>query len=238
VVDPLTAPLVERRLRGAFGHPYVYTERMPSTQDAARGLPHGGVAVCEEQTAGRGRHGRTWACPYGLGVLFSLSLEPRRDAREIPTLSLVAAEAVCDALPVPALVRWPNDVVVNGRKIAGVLPEYRAPMLTLGIGINANLTEAELPDAGRLAPTSLLVETGASVDRGRLLADVLSALEARWLRWEQDGFRGLTRDELAGRRLRLADGTEGVAGGVDSDGRLLLEGRALASAEVGWVADA
>jgi BirA family biotin operon repressor/biotin-[acetyl-CoA-carboxylase] ligase len=235
VDGPLTAATVEPLLRGSYGRPYVHREETASTQELAAGLPHGGVAACELQTAGRGRHARPWLSPRGKGLLFSLSLHPRRPVSELPALSLVAAEAVCEALPVAALVRWPNDVVVGDRKLAGVLPDFRAPALTLGIGLNANLAPEELPPPGRLAPTSLLVETGAPVDRARLLADVLESLEEHVARWERDGFTGLARDELRGRWVELADGTYGRCEGVDGAGRLVVGGRAFTSAEVTWV---
>jgi BirA family biotin operon repressor/biotin-[acetyl-CoA-carboxylase] ligase len=190
------------------------------------------VAACEEQTEGRGRLGRGWACPFGKGVLVSLALRPRTPPDRLPPLSLVVAEAVCEAAHPRALVRWPNDVVVDGRKIAGVLPELRDGRLVVGIGLNANLEQDDLPAGARVPATSLRLLTGAPVDRARLLADLLLRVEERYAAFERDGFAGLGRDELRGRWVRLAGAGEGRCEGVDGQGRLLVEGRALSSAEV------
>jgi BirA family biotin operon repressor/biotin-[acetyl-CoA-carboxylase] ligase len=131
-----------------------------------------------------------------------------------------------------ASVRWPNDVVVDGRKLAGVLPELRDGKLVLGVGINAGMSEQELPADTRVPATSLLVLTGRPVDRVTLLADLLVELEHRYDAFERDGFAGLERDELRGRRVVLAGAAAGVSGGVDEQGRLLVDGRAHSSAEV------
>src|SRR4051812_16508212 len=112
-------------LRGGFGHPYLWRETCPSTQELARGLPEGGVAACEEQTAGRGRRGRSWISKRGAGVLFSLSLHPRTPPERLAPLTLVVAEAVAEAAGPEATVRWPNDVVAGGQKLAGILAEVR-----------------------------------------------------------------------------------------------------------------
>jgi BirA family biotin operon repressor/biotin-[acetyl-CoA-carboxylase] ligase len=176
--------------------------------------------------------GRVWECPHGAGVMFSLSLWPQTPVERLAPLSLVIADAVCDALPVAAEVRWPNDIVVGGRKITGVLMEARDPRVTAGIGVNANLTEAELPPATRIPATSLRLETGAAVDRPGLLADLLWALERRYDAFERDGFAGLEHDGLRGHRVSLAGGAEGLCDGVDPAGRLLVAGIPHTSAEV------
>lgn len=223
---------VEPRLRGRFGRPYVWRESCPSTQELARGLPHGGLAACEEQTSGRGRLGRAWVCPTGKGVLCSLALRPRTPPDRLAAFSLVAAEAVCEATLERARVRWPNDVVVDGRKLAGVLVEVRGDAMVLGVGLNANLTPDELPVDARVPPTSLAIETGAPVDRADVLAALVWALERRFEAFEAHGFPGLTRDDLRGRRVRLAGGGEGVCAGTDARGRLVVGDRAVTSDEV------
>jgi BirA family biotin operon repressor/biotin-[acetyl-CoA-carboxylase] ligase len=220
----LRADAVVPLLRGAFGHPYVWHETCPSTQELARGMPEGGVAACEEQTAGRGRRGRTWTSPRGAGLLFSLALHPRTPPERLPPLTLVVAGAVAEAAWPEAAVRWPNDVVVEGRKLAGILAEVRDGEVVVGIGVNANHGEDDLPPDARVAPTSLRLLRGEPVDRAALLADVLVAVEARYRAFERDGFSGLERDDLRGRRVRLADGAEGRSDGVDSQGRLVVAG--------------
>jgi BirA family transcriptional regulator, biotin operon repressor / biotin---[acetyl-CoA-carboxylase] ligase len=211
-------------LRGAFGRPYVWREACPSTQELARGMPEGGVAACEEQTAGRGRRGRTWTSPRGAGLLFSLSLRPRTPPDRLPPLTLVVAGAVAEAAWPGAAVRWPNDVVVDGRKLAGILAEVRDGEVVVGIGLNANHEPSELPPDARVAPTSLRMLRGEPVDRAAVLADILEMLEARYVRFERDGFAGLARDDLRGRRVRLAGGAEGRSDGVDAQGRLVVAG--------------
>jgi BirA family transcriptional regulator, biotin operon repressor / biotin---[acetyl-CoA-carboxylase] ligase len=220
----LRADAVAPRLRGRFGHPYVWQETCPSTQELARGLPEGGVAVCEEQTAGRGRRGRTWTSPRGAGLLFSLSLHPRTPPGRLPPLTLVIADAVAAAAWPQAMVRWPNDVVVEGRKLAGILAEVRDGRVVVGIGVNANHRAEDLPPDARVAPTSLRLLRGEPVDRAALLADLLEAIEARYREFERAGFAGLERDDLRGRRVRLAGGAEGHSDGVDDQGRLVVAG--------------
>ena len=177
-------------LRGRFGDPYVYLDTVPTTQEPARSLPHGGVVACELQTAGRGRLGRAWECPHGAGVMFSLALEPTTPVERLPALSLVIADAVCDAVGLDAQVRWPNDIVIGDRKLCGVLAEHRDGKLVVGVGLNANLERDELPTGARVAATSLRLETGAAIDRPQLLADLLWALEQRYAAFEQRRVRG------------------------------------------------
>jgi BirA family biotin operon repressor/biotin-[acetyl-CoA-carboxylase] ligase len=232
VENTLRPEAVSPLFRGRFGHPYIYRPSCPSTQELVRGLGEGAVAACEQQTAGRGRMGRTWASPWGAGVLFSIALIPRTPPDRLPPLGLVVAEAVCEATWPDAAVRWPNDVVVAGRKLAGVLAELREGRLVVGIGVNANLTADELPPDTRVPATSLRILRGAPVDRAQLLADLIAAIEARYRRFEEHGFTGLERDELRGREVELAGGARGRCDGVDAQGRLVVAGRAHTSDEV------
>jgi len=228
----LTPDKVRPLLRGRLGRPYTYRECCETTQELVRGLPEGAVAAAEEQTAGRGRRGRGWTSPPGAGLLFSLSLRPERPPEELAPLSLVLAEAVATACGPDAAVRWPNDVMIGGRKLAGVLPELRDGQVIAGIGINVNLRAEDLPPAARVPPTSLLLERGQVVDRARLLADVLAEIERRYDRFQREGFTGLERDELQGRMVMLAGGRSGRCDGAGPDGRLIVDGVAHSSAEV------
>jgi BirA family biotin operon repressor/biotin-[acetyl-CoA-carboxylase] ligase len=141
------------------------------------------VVVADVQTAGRGRLGRTWEAPAGTSLLFSIVLKPDVAAERLPGLTLVGAQAVSDALPLAATIKHPNDVLVDGRKIAGILGEARDGRVVLGIGINVNVPVELLPRETVTPPTSLLVETGEEHDRGELLAGVLEALERRYDAW-------------------------------------------------------
>ena len=228
-MDPAT---VEPLLRGRFGRPYLFRERCATTQELVRGFPEGAVAAAEEQTAGRGRRGRSWVAPPGAAVLFSLSLRPRIAPDRLAAFSLVAADAVCAAAGPETAVRWPNDVIAGGRKLAGVLCELREGQLVVGVGINANLEENELPAGARVPATSLQLLRGALVDRAHVLADVLWELEVRYDRYLEHGFEGLERNELLGRTVRLTGGPDGPVDGVDEMGRLVVAGVAYSSAEV------
>jgi BirA family biotin operon repressor/biotin-[acetyl-CoA-carboxylase] ligase len=228
----LTPEQVEPRLRGRFGRPYVWRRSCESTQELARELPEGGVAACDEQTAGRGRRGRTWHSPPGAGLLFSLALDPRTPADRLPAFSLVAAEAVCTVCDSRAMVRWPNDIMIEGRKVAGVLPELRDSKLVVGFGVNVNQTPGGLPEQARVPATSLRIERGGEVDRMELLVNLLDELERRYDAFERDGFTGLDRDELRGHAVQLVGGRRGLCEGVDELGRLIVDGHAHSSAEV------
>jgi BirA family transcriptional regulator, biotin operon repressor / biotin---[acetyl-CoA-carboxylase] ligase len=203
-----------------------------STQELARELPEGGVAACDEQTAGRGRRGREWYSPPGAGLLFSLALEPHTAPDRLPAFSLVAAEAVCTVCDPRAMVRWPNDVMIEGQKVAGVLPELRDSKLVVGFGVNVNQTPSGLPEQARVPATSLRIERGGEVDRVELLVDLLVELERRYDAFERDGFAGLERDELRGHTVQLVGGRRGLCEGVDELGRLIVDGHAHTSAEV------
>jgi biotin-[acetyl-CoA-carboxylase] ligase BirA-like protein len=186
--DSLSPEIVEPLLRGRFGRPYLYFERCESTQrELAADAPEGAVAVAEEQTAGRGRLGRNWEALSRTGVLVSINLRPAIEVARLPELSIVAGLATADAIAaetgIRPEVRFPNDVLIAGRKVAGILAEARDERVVLGIGINANLAEAELPRAVDTPATSLLVESGVIVDRARLLAAVLDRLESRYDAW-------------------------------------------------------
>ena len=174
------------RLRGRFGHPYLYAAVCPSTQRLFEpGHVEGAVAATEEQTEGRGRLGRSWLSPPRASVLCSVLLEPLVETPRLPELSVVAGEACAAAIAevtglTPAIKR-PNDLLIGGQKTAGILAEARDGRVVLGVGINVNLDRRDLPDG--VAATSLLVETGRTVDRVTLLIALLEHLEKRYEAW-------------------------------------------------------
>ena len=236
----LVPETVEPLLAGRFGRPYRYEPETGTTQ-ALLGPddPEGAVAVADHQTAGRGRLGRSWTAPPGTAINVSVLLRPPSGA-PIQQLSLVGglavAEAVEEALQLSAQIKWPNDVMVNRRKLAGLLAEAREGIVVLGIGVNVNQTRAELPADARIPAASLRTIDDVERDRAPLLADVLSRLERHYDAWSAGGldavFDGIgSRDFLRGRRVTV-DGIEGVAGGLDRRGRLLVDGRAIESGEV------
>jgi BirA family biotin operon repressor/biotin-[acetyl-CoA-carboxylase] ligase len=184
----LSAESVVPHLRGRFGRPYLYVEVCPSTQKLLTAEhSEGAVAVAEEQTEGRGRLGRRWLSPPGVSVLCSVLLEPPVETQRLPELSLVAGEACAEAIAAvtglePA-IKLPNDILLGGRKAAGILAEARDGRVVLGIGINVNIPADELPTEIDRPATSLLVETGAEVDRAKLLVELLASLERRYDEW-------------------------------------------------------
>jgi len=147
--------------------------------------PEGTTVATDHQTEGRGRLGRVWEDAPGRALLFSVLLRPTLHMALWPELSLVAGEAVAAALPVDAQVSHPNDVLVAGRKIAGILPEASTGRVRLGIGININQTADELPEETVKPTTSLRIETGRKWNRGILLAAILLELETRYDAWQR-----------------------------------------------------
>jgi BirA family biotin operon repressor/biotin-[acetyl-CoA-carboxylase] ligase len=190
-VSDLTPETVLPLLRGRLGTPYRYVESCPSTQRLlGEDEPEGATVVADVQTAGRGRLGRTWEAPAGRAILCSVLLRPRAPMPLWPELSLVAGEAVAAALRaetgVAASLRHPNDVVVAGRKVVGVLAEAASGRVVLGIGVNVNQTAEELPHDTPKVPTSLRLELGRELERAPLLVAILLELERGYDVWSEN----------------------------------------------------
>jgi BirA family biotin operon repressor/biotin-[acetyl-CoA-carboxylase] ligase len=188
VADSVAPDEVIPLLRGGFGRTYRYAELTPSTQrlfseDDAEGT----IAVAEEQSEGRGRLGRSWYAPARTSIHVSILLRPEVESARLPELSLVAGNAVAEAIAevtgVEPAIKFPNDVLVDGKKVAGILAESSEGRVVLGIGVNVNQTQEQLPANARTEPTSLRLETGSEVDRARLLAVILLRLEEAYGRW-------------------------------------------------------
>jgi BirA family biotin operon repressor/biotin-[acetyl-CoA-carboxylase] ligase len=189
-VSDLSSASVEPLLQGRLGRPYRFVEECASTQRLLDPDDVEGTAVATDlQTRGRGRLGRTWEAPAGAALLFSVLLRPDPPMVLWPELSLVAGDAVAAALRgetgVPAELSHPNDVLIAGRKVAGILPEATGGRVVLGIGANVNQTADELPAETSKPPTSLRVETGREWPRGPLLAAILLELERRYDEWQR-----------------------------------------------------
>jgi len=210
--------------------------RVESTQAvaftlAARGAADRTVVLAEAQTAGRGRRGRTWYDEPGASLLMSVILRPRLEPPQLPTLSLAAGVAVAEALArvtgLDARVKWPNDLLVGGRKLAGILLESRltpAPLVVLGIGIN--LAQRAFPPDLADRATSVRLATGRTVDREALLRAVLESLDTWRGHLETDGWepvreRWRSLADTLGRRVTV-EGVTGVAVDLDEDGALIL----------------
>ena len=195
----------------ALGRPRLHHREIDSTNRRARelasaGAPHGTLVTAGAQTAGRGRQGRRWEAPAGSALLCSLVL------REFDALlSLRAGLAVADVAGDAARVKWPNDVQVDGRKVAGVLVEGRPHEGWAVVGIGVNVSAApDLPDAAALGRD----------DVEAVLGELLAALETRLAEPKQAALQALrARDALLGEEVRW-EGGEGVAAGIDPDGGL------------------
>ena len=186
--DSLAPTAVKPLLRGRFGQVYRYAEITPSTQRMLVGdETEGAVAVAEEQTEGRGRLGRNWEAPAGTSVLVSVLLLPTVAGSRLPELSLVAGNAVAEAIleltGIKPAIKFPNDVLISGRKVAGILAESSEGRVVLGIGVNVNQTLEQLPPKTQMDPTSLRLELGEPVSRLQLLAAILLQLERAYDAW-------------------------------------------------------
>jgi BirA family transcriptional regulator, biotin operon repressor / biotin---[acetyl-CoA-carboxylase] ligase len=208
---------------------------------ARDGAAEGLVVVAEHQSAGRGRMGRTWKAPPRSALLFSVLLRPATvPAERWPWLGLLVPLAVASAVrrvgELPAVLKWPNDVLAGDLKLAGILLERVDDAAVIGIGLNVSSTRSELlPTA-----TSLAVEGAATTDRVTVLAEVLRELERRYRPWLADpasvrsDYTELSATLGRQVRIELPDGTTvtGTATGLDADGRLLVDGRPFAAGDV------
>ena len=207
-----------------------------STQRVAFALAEAGasdrtVVVAETQTAGRGRRGRLWRDEPGTSVLTSIVVRPRLAVADLPKLSLATAVAVAEALDtvggIVARLKWPNDVVVRGRKVAGILLESRLtaePIVVVGIGLNLNQTE--FPADLATTATSVRLETGRRAERETALDALLTAFDRWRATLETRGFaavraRWLELADTIGREVRVGS-RAGVAVDLDRDGALVL----------------
>jgi BirA family biotin operon repressor/biotin-[acetyl-CoA-carboxylase] ligase len=192
VSDSLAPDAVKPLLRGRFGHIYRYAEITDSTQRMlAEDEAEGAIAVADEQSEGRGRLGRAWEAPAGTSVLVSVLLRPAVEAPRLPELSVVAggavAQAITDVTGLEPAIKFPNDVLIGSRKVAGILAESSEGRVVLGIGVNANQTLEQLPADSNTDPTSLRLELGKPVSRVRLLAAILLQLEHAYDAWVSTG---------------------------------------------------
>ncbi len=233
------AALEEQLKTRWLGRRLLYYTSLGSTQDVARqeaeqGAPQGTVVLAEEQTAGRGRLGRPWVSPAGSNLYLTLILRP--SMRQLRSLGIIAPLAIALALEevtdLSPRIKWPNDVLVSQRKVAGVLIDSglageEARYALVGLGINVNLDVQAHPDIAATA-TSLRAEVGHSVAREAVLAACLNRFEALYRGPAQAAFQQWrARLETLGRAVRVtfAGGTgaeEGIAEDVATDGSLIL----------------
>jgi BirA family biotin operon repressor/biotin-[acetyl-CoA-carboxylase] ligase len=215
-----------------IGRPRVHHRSADSTNQrakelAAAGAPHGTLVTAGEQTAGRGRQGRTWVAPPDSAILMSLVV--RQGGESFPLLPLATALAVSEACeahaPAECAIKWPNDVWIERRKVAGILLEGRPQegWAVIGIGLNVTTDASDFPEELRETATSLVAEGAEDIDKEQVLASVAERLEA-WLAAKPvDVIDAWThRDALLGDSIRW-NGGEGVAAGIDESGALLVD---------------
>lgn len=222
----------------------VFSEELDSTNTRAKqlaeaGVPDGTLVVADYQSAGKGRRGRSWSSPRGTGIWMSLLLRPQIPPERASMLTIVAALAVSEGIEkncgLDNAIKWPNDIVINGKKICGILTEMSAQMdcvnhVVIGIGINANTRE--FPEEIRETATSLLIEKKAPVRRAALIREILSAWEVYYGKYletqdlsllvETYNERLVNRDREV-KVLAPSGNYTGISRGITEDGELLVE---------------
>lgn len=226
---------------------YYFEETGSTNADAKRlaeeGALHGSVVVADKQNAGRGRRGRTWQSPAGKDLYFTILLKPDFAPDKAAGLTLVMALAVTRAIEaycgIKAEIKWPNDVVVNGKKVCGILTEMNVETdyiqhVVIGAGINVNRTDSleDIPEEIRSVATSLYLESGNTVARAGLLQEILWAFEHYYEKYVQClNLEQLMEEYNArlvnrGKQVRVLDPKgewEGIAKGINVSGELLVE---------------
>lgn len=226
-----------------LGHNLVYNETIDSTNRIARELAEAGgdagtVVLAEQQTAGRGRLGRQWHSPFGTGIWMSLILKPQISPEDAPKITLVTAVAVAQAFKeltdLQPGIKWPNDILFQGKKACGVLTELKADMdcihyVIAGIGINVN--DEIFPEEIQQIATSLRIESGSILERTKIVGAILNNIEHYYELWQQEGFESI-RDTWKKYSINLnrevtintlKDIIHGVAVDIDEDGLLLVK---------------
>jgi BirA family transcriptional regulator, biotin operon repressor / biotin---[acetyl-CoA-carboxylase] ligase len=227
-----------------IGTEFYYFLELDSTNNFARRLAEqatsaGAIVIAEEQTQGRGRSGRSWVSPPYVNLYLSIVLRPELPPAHAPQITLMAAVALADtvasfmSLPV---IKWPNDILVNGKKLAGILTEASSTseqidFVILGIGINLNFPEQLMPEAIRQRATSLLIATQNNIRREVFLRRLIQDLDRCYGILEESGFDAImplwqARFGLRDRRVRVDMMDETIFGrarGIDRDGALIVE---------------
>ena len=207
--DSLAPEEIASSLRTRWlGRSYHHYSRTDSTNAralllATEGADHGTVVVAEEQSAGRGRFDRQWLSLSNLGIYMSLVLRMPLPVERAPQMTLVTAlgvaRAVNSATGLSPVIKWPNDILLNGKKICGILTEMQADhdrvrFMVVGVGVNVNHRPADMDPDFRYPATSLAAETGATIDRKEFFLSLLEALEGEYQRYEREGFAGIRLD--------------------------------------------
>jgi BirA family transcriptional regulator, biotin operon repressor / biotin---[acetyl-CoA-carboxylase] ligase len=241
-----------------LGKTYHYLPQVGSTNDyalqlASQGAPHGAVVVADQQSAGRGRLGRPWVSLPHCGLYVSLLLRDDLPSRDAPQATLIAGLTLVEVLQViqglPARIKWPNDVLIHDKKVAGILTEMQADQdvvrfLVIGIGINVNHRADQFDTHFRYPATSIAIERRETVRRSDLLLAFLKQFEVNYTRFRQDGLQRFLADlertsAILGRTVTIHCGSQqltGVALGLTTEGALRL-GLPDSQERIIWVGD-
>jgi len=228
-----------RASKPTLGRPLMYEPVTGSTNDnallAARsGAPHGSLFVADEQTRGRGRRGNPWLAAPGESLLFSVLLRPKLELSQCSALTLAVGlslrDAVAPLLTDAAQLKWPNDLYVGGKKLAGVLVESQLQgerLQAVVVGVGLNVSTRAFPEEIAMRATSLARLGASNLEREALLQAILNAMALRLEAYQDTGVAGIldelnAADALRDRRVRV-DADEGMGRGLDEQGRLLLE---------------
>jgi len=207
-------------------------------RDMAGSVDEGTVVIAESQTGGRGRMGRKWISPEG-GIWLSVVLKPRMQPLHAPRITLLAGVAVAKTIRnigLPAKIKWPNDALINGKKVCGILTEIGAEMdsiqyVVVGVGIDANVDTETFPEEFRDSSTSLKNELGFDINRVEFVQRLLSELESLYMKFQKEGFSSILEEwrnmsATIGEWVKITTQSRimyGEAIGVDSEGALILE---------------
>jgi BirA family transcriptional regulator, biotin operon repressor / biotin---[acetyl-CoA-carboxylase] ligase len=245
--DPITADEIRQGLcTNVFGRKnIIYLKETDSTNTrakelAAQGAPEGTLIIAEKQTKGRGRRGRNWFSPSGGGIYFSLILRPAISPGETPRITLmtavVLAETLISMMKLKLRIKWPNDILVNGKKLAGILTEISTEMdavnyIVVGLGMNVNTRFENFPQEIKKSATSILIETGKQFPRVRFIQHYLKLYEKYYDMFKKNDFEPIMKrwKELAdiiGKQIKvdvIGKTHIGKVIDVDNDGVLILK---------------
>lgn len=228
------------------GRPIIFKDKVDSTNNVAKkyadeGCLEGLTVIAEEQTGGKGRISRIWQSPFGVGVWMSIVLRPKEEPTMAPQLALLAAAAVADGIflytGLQAEIKWPNDILVKGKKVCGILTELKADMeyihyCVIGIGVNVNTPKDSFPTDLLYKAASLTMFTGEKIKRAGLVRAILQALENLYIRWQKEGFEPIRKiwlEKSCTLNHNITVNTpggaiiEGIAKDIDESGALIIE---------------
>lgn len=242
---PLSAEKIKSKLNSLrIGSEILVFDAVDSTNDLAKrsldkDATEGLVLIAESQTRGRGRMGRSWTSLPGIGLYLSVILKPKIQPWRLPQLTLMAglaaALAINEFTQQKARLKWPNDILLSGKKCCGILSETHPTQngetgVIVGIGINANHSIPDFPEELKSTATSLMIETGNAIDRLTLVRSLISNLDRQYDAYLQNGEqtvieKWLEHSDMVGKKITVTHGKStihGTALGLDSHGRLLV----------------